>query len=111
MMAILGIDIGGSGIKGAPVDTERGLLLTERLRFDTPQPSTPDAVVEVVCALVEHFDWRGPVGCAFPAIVKQAKRSAPPTSTTAGSATLQRNICVGKPAVPCCSATMQMPLA
>ena len=72
-MQILGIDIGGSGIKGAPVDTSRGLLLTERQRFDTPQPSTPDAVVEVVCALVEHFDWRGPVGCAFPAIVKAGK--------------------------------------
>ena len=72
-MEILGIDIGGSGIKGALVDTERGFLLTDRLRIDTPQPSTPDAVVEVVCALVEHYDWRGPVGCAFPAIVKAGK--------------------------------------
>lgn len=72
-MDILGIDIGGSGIKGAPVDTERGRLLTERLRIDTPQPSTPDAVIEVVCALVEHFAWRDPVGCAFPAIVKAGR--------------------------------------
>ena len=72
-MEILGIDIGGSGIKGAPVDIEQGRLLTERLRIDTPQPSTPDAVINVVCELVAHFDWQGPVGCAFPAIVKAGK--------------------------------------
>ena len=69
-MEILGIDIGGSGIKGAPVDVRSGELLVGRLRFDTPQPSTPDAVIEVVGSLVRHFEWNGPVGCAFPAIVK-----------------------------------------
>lgn len=69
-MNVLGIDIGGSGIKGAPVDTDRGRLLTERLRIDTPQPSTPEAVIETVCAMLAHFDWRGPVGCTIPAIVK-----------------------------------------
>ncbi len=69
-MEILGIDIGGSGIKGAPVDTVSGTLRAERLRIDTPQPSTPEAVTEVVCTLVRHFAWTGAVGCAFPAIVK-----------------------------------------
>ncbi|MCY3946660.1 MAG: ROK family protein [Anaerolineaceae bacterium] len=69
-MDVLGIDIGGSGIKGAPVDTNSGRLLCERLRIDTPQPSTPDAVIETVRELLAHFAWNGPVGCTLPAIVK-----------------------------------------
>lgn len=69
-MEILGIDIGGSGIKGAPVDTEKGIFTTERHRIPTPQPSTPDAVAEVVAQIVQHFDWKGPIGCTFPAIIK-----------------------------------------
>jgi polyphosphate glucokinase len=67
---ILGIDIGGSGIKGAPVDTERGILLEDRHRIPTPQPSKPDAVAEVVAEIARHFDWKGPIGCTFPAVVK-----------------------------------------
>ena len=70
-MSILGIDIGGSGIKGAPVDLDSGRLLAERLRVPTPEPSSPDAVAEVVAGIAREFDWRGPVGCAFPAVVKQ----------------------------------------
>lgn len=66
---VLGIDIGGTGIKGAPVNVETGELLAERIRLDTPQPATPQAVGEVVKQLVEHFNWTGPVGCTFPAIV------------------------------------------
>lgn len=69
-MEILGIDIGGSGIKGAPVDVERGELTAERHRIPTPDPSKPEAVVEVVAQIVNHFSWRGPVGCTFPGIVK-----------------------------------------
>jgi polyphosphate glucokinase len=69
-MEILGIDIGGSGIKGAPVDTTSGVLRAERQRIATPQPSTPDAVIEVVAEIVRFFDWKGPVGCTFPAIIK-----------------------------------------
>ncbi len=69
-MEILGIDIGGSGIKGAKVDVEKGVLLTERKRLDTPQPSVPEAVGETVAEIVRHFDWRGPIGCTFPAVVK-----------------------------------------
>lgn len=70
-MEMLGIDIGGSGIKGAIVDTEAGDFATERLRIDTPQPSKPPLVADVVNQIVEHFDWRGPMGCAFPAVVQQ----------------------------------------
>lgn len=69
-MEILGIDIGGSGIKGAPVDTDKGTLVTERHRIATPEESTPENVAEVVGELVEYFNWKGPIGCTFPAVVK-----------------------------------------
>jgi polyphosphate glucokinase len=69
-MDVMGIDIGGSGIKGAPVDVVKGELVAERYRIPTPQPSKPDAVAEVVGEIVRHFDWQGPIGCAFPAIVQ-----------------------------------------
>ena len=68
---VLGIDIGGSGIKGAPVDVDRGVLLAERLRIPTPSPAKPKAVAGVVAQIVEHFRWREAVGCAFPAVVKK----------------------------------------
>jgi polyphosphate glucokinase len=66
----LGIDIGGTGIKGAVVDTKRGRLVTDRLRLLTPQPATPDAVADVVGEVARHFDWDGPIGCTFPGVVK-----------------------------------------
>lgn len=69
-MKILGIDIGGSGIKGAPVETRTGKLLAERHRLATPQPSEPVAVAETVAKLVNHFDWRGPIGCTLPCPVR-----------------------------------------
>jgi polyphosphate glucokinase len=67
----LGIDIGGSGIKGAPVDVVTGTLLTERFRIPTPQPATPQAVAEVVGQVARHFDLNKPIGCTFPAVIKQ----------------------------------------
>ena len=70
-MEILGIDIGGSGIKGALVDIETGELTTDRLRIDTPQPSKPKAVIAVVAQIVKHFDYKGLIGVGFPAIVIQ----------------------------------------
>lgn len=70
-MKVLGIDIGGSGIKGAPVDIKKGNLLAERYRIPTPQPATPKAVAGVVAQIAKHFDWNGPIGCAFPAIIKK----------------------------------------
>lgn len=69
-MEVLGIDIGGSGIKGAPVDIAAGRLLAERHRIPTPQPARPDDVAGVVAELVRHFAWTGPVGCTFPAVIK-----------------------------------------
>lgn len=65
-----GIDIGGSGMKAAIVDLGTGALVTDRFRIDTPKPSTPDAMAEVVVDLVRHHRWEGTVGCAFPAVVR-----------------------------------------
>ena len=68
---VFGIDIGGSGVKGAPVDVEAGaLLVPKRYRIPTPQPSTPDAVLDVAAEIAAHFDWHGPIGCAVPAVVQ-----------------------------------------
>lgn len=70
-MDAFGIDIGGSGIKGAPVDLERGRFAAERLRIPTPEESTPEAVSQIVSQLLDHFevDASVPVGVAFPAPV------------------------------------------
>lgn len=67
---VLGVDIGGSGIKAAPVDTARGSLLAERSRRETPQPATPEAIAAAVDELVREFRWRGPVGATMPAVVR-----------------------------------------
>lgn len=69
-MNVYGIDIGGSGIKGAPVDTETGALIAERVRIKTPQPATPGAIVRTAAQVVRKAGWDGPVGCGFPAVVK-----------------------------------------
>lgn len=63
------MDIGGSGIKGAPVDLDRGDLAHERHKVLTPQPATPDGVAGCVVEVVRHFDWDGPVGVTFPGVV------------------------------------------
>ncbi len=68
---ILGIDIGGSGVKGAIVHTKKGGLITERYRIPTPQPPTYKAVTEVVAQIVEHFKWEGPIGVGFPGVIQQ----------------------------------------
>lgn len=68
---ILGIDIGGSGVKGAIVDTKKGKLITERYRIPTPQPATPEAVAKVMNKITKHFDWKGPVGAGFPGVIQQ----------------------------------------
>lgn len=67
---VLGIDFGGSGIKGAPVDTKQGILLSDRYRIPTPNPSDPDGVTDVIQQIVNHFQWEGPIGLAFPALVQ-----------------------------------------
>jgi polyphosphate glucokinase len=65
-----GVDIGGSGIKGALVDLDRGELTTERVKYLTPHPSTPEAVAEVVGRLVREAGWSGVLGATFPAVIK-----------------------------------------
>jgi|SRR5690554_547659 len=75
-MEILGIDIGGSGIKGARVDIETGKLLTDRHRIITPKPSKPYEIAEAVKEMVEYFDWKGAVGCGFPTVIHHGKSVA-----------------------------------
>jgi polyphosphate glucokinase len=65
-----GLDIGGSGIKGAIVDVDGGLLVTERVRVATPQPATPASVIALAAQLVRDASYTGPVGCGFPAVIK-----------------------------------------
>lgn len=72
-MHILGIDIGGSGIKGAIVDLEKGEFVGERYRIPTPQPAKPQPVAEVVAEIVKHFEYDGPIGVTFPAIIRDGK--------------------------------------
>ncbi|MFP3988187.1 ROK family protein [Streptomyces sp. E11-3] len=68
-MQIFGVDIGGSGIKGAPVDLDRGELSDPRHKVLTPHPATPDDVADCVREVVDHFGWSGPVGVTFPGVV------------------------------------------
>ena len=70
-MSIIGIDVGGSGIKGAPVDLGTGQLLTERHKLNTPQPATPAAVAASAVALAQEFPAAARYGLAVPAVVKQ----------------------------------------
>ncbi len=70
MSPAFGIDIGGSGMKAAPVDLDTAELTAERYKILTPQPATPEAMTEVVAQLVQHFGWTGPVGVTFPGIVR-----------------------------------------
>ncbi|MFJ2740531.1 polyphosphate--glucose phosphotransferase [Streptomyces sp. NPDC087440] len=68
-MNVFGVDIGGSGIKGAPVDLERGDLAEPRHKVLTPHPATPDSVIDGVKEVVDNFGWSGPVGITFPGVV------------------------------------------
>lgn len=71
IMKVLGIDIGGSGIKGCPVDTRTGKLLAERIRIPTPKPATAEALLDTISAIAKQHDWKGPVGCGFPGVVRR----------------------------------------
>jgi polyphosphate glucokinase len=68
---ILGIDIGGSGIKGAPVNVKNGKILKERFRIETPEPSSPKAIAEAIVQIVKHFKWKGLIGCGFPGVIQR----------------------------------------
>lgn len=76
-MTLLGIDVGGSGIKGALVDAETGEMLTDRFRIPTPKPRTPEAMSDVIAEIVKHFDYKGKVGCGFPTIIKKGICKSP----------------------------------
>lgn len=69
-MHILGIDVGGSGIKGSPVDISTGGLLAERYRIKTPKGAKPEPVAETVAKIASHFDWKAPIGIGFPAPIR-----------------------------------------
>ena len=69
MTTVFGVDVGGSGIKGAPVDVEKGHLLTDRLRIPTPKPATPDAVFTTIEEILDQSEWDGPLGVCIPAVV------------------------------------------
>jgi polyphosphate glucokinase len=68
-MHAFGIDIGGTGIKAAPVDVATGKLLAARQKIATPRPAVPDAVADVLKQLTTSFKWSGPVGITFPGVV------------------------------------------
>ena len=70
-MESLGIDIGGTGIKGAIVDVKKGAFTTDRYRIPTPEGGKPDDIAEVVGQIAKFFNWNGPIGCTFPAIMKK----------------------------------------
>lgn len=72
-MELLGVDIGGSGIKAAIVDAKTGKLVSKRQRIPTPKPSKPEDVAEVIKELITRLNWRGPVGVSFPTIIKNGK--------------------------------------
>ena len=78
-MEILGIDVGGSGIKAAIVNTETAELVSERHRIDTPQPPNPRNIAKVIKKLVKKFDYEGTVGCSFPTVIINGK------ATTSGN--------------------------
>lgn len=75
MVQALGLDIGGTGIKGAIVDVTTGELVGERFQLPTPQPATVDGIIDTVAQIVElartASNWEGPIGCTFPGIIKE----------------------------------------
>ncbi len=76
-MEVLGIDIGGSGIKGALVNSVTGKMLTKRFRIPTPESRKPKEMAEVVAAIAKHFDHKGPIGVGFPTVIKNGICKSP----------------------------------
>ncbi len=76
-MVVLGIDIGGSGMKGALVDSLTGEMLTERHRIPTPESRKPAEMAQVVKEIVEHFNHKGPIGVGFPTVIKNGICKSP----------------------------------
>lgn len=76
-MNVLGIDVGGSGIKGGLVDSVSGEMISERFRIPTPPSRKPKKMAAVIAKIVEHFNYKGPVGCGFPTIIKNGVCKSP----------------------------------
>lgn len=70
---VLGIDIGGTGIKIAPVNLRGGRLIQESVRVGTPQPAEPRAILKLLQQVLMKLNWRGPIGCGFPGVVKNGR--------------------------------------
>jgi polyphosphate glucokinase len=69
-MDILGIDVGGSALKGAVVNVDTGEMLTDRIRIATPEGAKPSDMALVAADIVKKLEWKGPIGCGFPAVIK-----------------------------------------
>ena len=67
---VLGIDIGGSGVKGGIVDIKKGELVGERVRIPTPKSHEPKAVVDAIAQIAQTFKWSGIIGCGFPGVIR-----------------------------------------
>lgn len=67
---VLGVDIGGSGVKGAVVDVAKGEFAGDRIRIPTPTPHTPSNIVSAISEIVAGFKWKGPIGCGFPGVIR-----------------------------------------
>lgn len=76
-MEILGIDVGGSGMKGGMVNIETGEMVSERYRIPTPELRKPEEMAEVIAEIVKHFDYKGKVGCGFPTVIKKGVCKSP----------------------------------
>jgi polyphosphate glucokinase len=70
VMQVLGLDVGGTGIKGTIVDVSTGEATVPRRRLPTPEGAEPAAVASTIAQIAQHFSWRGPIGCGFPAVIK-----------------------------------------
>jgi polyphosphate glucokinase len=70
---VLGLDVGGTGIKGGIVDLAKGELVGERVRLETPHPSTPAAVGDILSAITRHFEWKGLIGAGFPGVLQHER--------------------------------------
>lgn len=67
---VLGIDIGGSGVKGAVIDLKKGTLVTERVRIPTPTPHNPQTLLDGIQTIIDGFGWKGVIGCGFPGVIR-----------------------------------------
>ncbi len=76
-MEVLGIDVGGSGMKGGIVNIETGEMISERHRIPTPESRKPEEMAEVIAEIVKHFDYKGQVGCGFPTVIKKGVCKSP----------------------------------